>query len=145
MQKNKNISHTFLIALGIITFFVIFSTGYVQNPLNRAFNKNAKKYTEMYAYMKTKLGVADTYFIVQGNKGAISFFRDEATPVEEDDLVNVCYGSDIAVLVYEKDSRAIRDFVQKKNGTNITLNNGTDIQFYVANIKGLEKSCRVGG
>jgi len=148
MQKSKGKivkNYKFLAALGILAFFVVFSTSYIQDPLNLVFNKNAKIYTEMYAYAKTKSKFADKYFVLQGNKGALSFFHDEVEAVEEDDLENVCSGNDTALLIYEKDSEKIRNFVQKKNGANIIWNSGTEIQFYTANIKGLEKSCHVGG
>lgn len=139
-NKTKNLVKFLVAALVLVILWAFFNDS-TYNTIKKGFVKNADKYLEMYAYTKSKPSFTDKYFIVQGNEAAKSFFKKEVNVVDEGGLNSVkCSGSE-TVLLYEKPSRKISDFVRGKGGEELVLNRGTDIEFYIAKIKVSAESC----
>ena len=141
-KKLKNLVKSLLAVMVLITLWVFFNdTTY--NIVKKAFVKNADKYTEMYAYMKSRPSFVEKYFVLQGNDTAKSFFHKEASFTDEDNLDGVKCSKEETILIYEKTNQKISDFVRKKDGEIFTLNQGTDIEFYAAKIKSSAESCEI--
>lgn len=145
--KNKTAKNLvkFLLAVMVLIFLWVFFNDSTYNVIKKKFVKNADKYTEMYAYTKSKPAFLEKYFIVQDNKQAESFFRKEVKTVGEKDIGDISCSKEEIILLYEKPSTNISEFVQKKGGEELMLNKGTDIEFYAAKIKNTTESCNVGG
>jgi hypothetical protein len=99
----------------------------------------------MYAYTKSKPVFFDKYFIIQENKEAKSFFKKEVNVVEEKDIENISCSNDEIIILFEKPSQMISDYIQKKGGEEMVLNQGTDIEFHAVKIENTTESCNVGG
>lgn len=143
-NKIKNLAK-FLVAIMVLMFLYAFFNDSTYNLIKKKFVHNADKYTEMYAYSKSKPAFFEKYFVIQGNETAKSFFKKEIKMTKEDDLNNIPCSKEETILIYEKPSQKISDFIQKKDGEEMALNKGTDIEFYVAKIKKSTESCNVGG
>jgi len=140
----KNLVKFFTAILVLILMWSFFNDS-TYNLFKRHFVKNADKYIEMYAYTKSKPAFTEKYFVLQGNDKAKSFFRDEVSFTDEENLEKIKCSKDELILIYEKPSTKVNDFIQKKGGEELVLNKGTDIEFYVAKIQGSPESCKVGG
>jgi len=146
-KKQSKIKNIALFLLAVLVLFVLwlFINDSTYNLIKGYFVKNSDKYTEMYAYAKSRPGSSEKYFVVQGNEEAKSFFRNEAAIISEDSLGNIkCSGSD-TYLIYEKPSDAINKLSKEKGGEELSLNKGMDIEFYVIKFKGNADSCNLGG
>lgn len=144
-QNNlKNIAKFFLAVIVLIALYIFFNDS-TYNIIKKQFVKNAEKYTEMYAYSKSKPTTNEKYFIIQDNETAKSFFRKEVKVTNENDLNNIPCSKEETILLYEKPSQKISDFIRKKSGEEIVLNKGTEIEFYAAKIKQSAESCNIGG
>lgn len=145
--KNKKIKNAvkFCLAVFILFSLWVFFNDSTYNLIKKQFVKNSDKYTEMYAYSKSRPSFLDKYFIVQGNAVAESFFKKEVNIVNGDDLSSIKCSNEEIVLLYEKPDTKISDFIKKMKGEELTLNKGTNIEFYVGKIKSLGKSCNIGG
>lgn len=146
-EQNKKIKNLvkFLLAVMVLILIWAFFNDSTYNVVKRQFVKNADKYIEMYAYIKSKPAFNEKYFIVQNNKQAESFLRKEAKAVEEKNIDSISCSKDETILLYEKPSQKISEYIQKKGGEELMLNKGTDIEFYAAKVKGSTESCNVGG
>lgn len=144
-SKNPKNLFKFSLALLVLVVTVILLNSSTYNIIKKHFVKNSDKYLEMYAYTKSKPNKTEKYFIIQGNKSAESFFGKEVKAVEENNLGSInCSNAEI-VLVYERPSDTIKKFVNKRQGEEIILNRGTNIEFQAAKIKNTSQSCKVGG
>lgn len=141
-NRIKNLAK-FLAAVLVLVILWAFFNDSTYNLIKKGLVKNADKYIEMYAYTKSKPSFTDKYFIVQGNDTAKSFFKKEINIVSESDLDSVKCSEGETILIYEKPSQKINEFVKGKGGEELTLNKGTDIEFYIAKIKGSTESCNV--
>ncbi len=146
-EKQNRIKNIVKLLLAVLVLLVLwaFINDSTYNTIKKPFVKNSDKYMEMYAYTKSKPSFTNKYFIVQGNDTAKSFFRDEVNTVSENDLDNIECSEGETLLIYEKPSDKISDFVKKKEGEVLALNKNTAIEFYVARISGSGESCNVGG
>jgi len=142
-NKRKNPAKFLLAVMVLIALWAFFNDS-TYNIIKKQFVKNTDKYTEMYAYTKSKPTFFEKYFIVQDNEAAKSFLRKEVKFVEEKDIENISCSNEETVILYEKPSLKISEFVQKKGGEELVLNKGTDIEFYAAKIKKSAESCNAG-
>lgn len=143
-KKLKDIAKLFLAIVVLIALYVFFNDS-TYNIVKKPFVRNAEKYTEMYAYTKSKPAFYEKYFVLQGNDTAKTFFRKEVRVTNENDLSSIPCSKEETILIYEKPNEKITEFVQKKGGEEMALNQGTEIEFYVARIKKSAESCNVGG
>ncbi|MEK7447536.1 MAG: hypothetical protein AAB632_01950 [Patescibacteria group bacterium] len=145
-QKQNKIKNLvkFLVAIMVLILLWAFFNDSTYNIVKKEFVKNADKYTEMYAYTKSKPAFNEKYFIVQENKQAESFFRKEVKAIDEGDIDNISCSKDEIIILYEKPSQKISEYIQKKEGEALVLNKGTDIEFYAAKVKGSTESCSLG-
>lgn len=143
-NKNPRNLFKFILAILVLVSLVIFLNDSTYNVIKKYFVKNSDKYLEMYAYTKSRSNT-EKYFIIQENSSAKSFFGKDVKTIEEKDIKNInCSNSDI-ILVYEKKSGVIGDFLKKREGQEIVLNRGTSIEFYSSKISKSLESCKVGG
>lgn len=142
-NKIKDLSKLLFAILVLVMLWALFNDS-TYNAIKRLLIKNGDKYTEMYAYSNSKPAYMDKYFIKQGNESAKSFFEDSVNVIDEDALSNVKCSKEDIVLVYEKRSDKVSAYIKGKNGEELKINPGTNIEFYVGIIKS-PGSCEVGG
>ncbi len=142
-NKTKNLIK-FLLAVFVLVLVFVFFDNSTYNMFKQKLLKNGAKYSEMYAYVRTKPSSDHLYFIVQNNSSAKSFFENKVHFINEDNLKSLNCSNGQTILIYEKSDNTIKAFIQKNNGQGMTLNQGTNIEFYSVTIEG-STSCKVGG
>ena len=130
------------LAILVLVFLGLFLRPETYTLLKKQFVKNSNKYIEMYAYAQSR-PLDKKYFVLQGNDVAKSFFRDQVSFVNEDGLKNLSCTSRKTVILYEKSTSKVQNFIKKEGGTELTLNSGTDIKFYAAIVKNKGGTCKI--
>lgn len=146
-KKQSRLKNVFLFLLAVLVLFVlwIFINDSTYNLIKSYFVKNSDKYTEMYAYTKSRPASTEKYFVVQGNEEAKSFFRSEVNTANESGLNDIKCTDKETYLIYEKPSDTISRFAKEKKGEELTLNKDMDIEFYVIKFKSNADFCNMGG
>ncbi len=140
-SKGKNIFKLSLAVLVLVLLGIFLYPG-TYNVIKKHFVKNSGKYLEMDAYAKSK-PLDKKYFVLQGNDVAKSFVEDQANFVNETGLKSLNCPSQEMMLIYEKPTKNINDYVKKEGGEVFTLNPNTNIQFFAAIIKSKGGACKI--
>jgi len=135
----------FLVAVLVLVLLWAFFNDSTYNLLKKKLVKNSDRYMEMYAYTKSKPAFMQKYFILQGNDAAKTFFKKEVAFTDESSLDKIQCSDEEILLIYEKPSQKISEFVKKREGEEIIFNQGTNIEFFIAKVRSTKESCSVGG